>query len=80
MFDQKWQISLFATQKQENDWVYTPNQGALRCAPPGPLSRLPGYPLAVRAGAAGRQKASSCFVYGAFTAPKCLTKPQSGTW
>jgi hypothetical protein len=39
--------SLFATQKQENDWVYTPNQGALRCVPPAPLSRLAGYALAV---------------------------------
>jgi hypothetical protein len=47
MFEQKWQNSLFATQKQENDWVYTPNQGALRCAPPAPLSRLAGYALAV---------------------------------
>jgi hypothetical protein len=29
----KWQISLFATQKEENDWANTPNQGALRCVP-----------------------------------------------
>jgi hypothetical protein len=48
MLEQKWQNSLFATQKQENDWVYTPNQGALRCVPPAPLSRLAGYALAVR--------------------------------
>ena len=47
MLEQKWQNSLFATQKQENDWVYTPNQGALRCVPPAPLSRLAGYALAV---------------------------------
>jgi hypothetical protein len=47
MLEQKWQNSLFATQKQENDWVYTPNQGALRCVPPVPLSRLAGYALAV---------------------------------
>jgi hypothetical protein len=48
MLEQKWQNSLFATQKQENDWVYTPNQGALRCVPPLPpsLSRLAGYALA----------------------------------
>ena len=47
MLEQKWQNSLFATQKQENDWVYTPNQGALRCVPPAPLSRLAGCALAV---------------------------------
>jgi hypothetical protein len=47
MLEQKWQNSLFATQKQENDWVYTPNQGALRCVRPAPLSRLAGYALAV---------------------------------
>jgi hypothetical protein len=47
MLEQKWQISLFATQKQENDWANTPNQGALRCVPPAPLSRLAGYALAV---------------------------------
>jgi hypothetical protein len=32
-------ISLFATQKQENDWAITPNQGALRCVPPAPPYR-----------------------------------------
>ena len=47
MPEQKWQNSLFATQKQENGWVYTPNQGALRCVPPAPLSRLAGHALAV---------------------------------
>jgi hypothetical protein len=47
MLKQKWQNSLFATQKQENDWVYTPNQGALRCVPPAPLSRLAGCAPAV---------------------------------
>ena len=31
----------------KNDWVYTPNRGALRCVPPAPLSRLAGYALAV---------------------------------
>jgi hypothetical protein len=37
----------------DTDWVYTPNQvytpsqGALRCVPPAPLSRLAGYALAV---------------------------------
>ena len=57
MLEQKWQNSLFATQKQENDWVYTPNQGALRCVPPAPLSRLAGYALAVQAaGGASREK------------------------
>jgi hypothetical protein len=38
----------FCDTKQENDWVYTPNQGALHCVPPVPLSRLAGYALAVR--------------------------------
>jgi hypothetical protein len=30
----------FCDTKQENDWVYTPNQGALRCVPPAPPSRV----------------------------------------
>jgi hypothetical protein len=37
----------FCDTETENDWVYTPNQGALRCVPPAPLSRLAGYALAV---------------------------------
>ena len=45
MLEQKWQISLFATEKQEIDWANTPNQGALRCVP---LSRLTEYTLAVK--------------------------------
>ena len=38
----------------KNDWVYTPNRGALRCVPPAPLSRLAGYALAVDLGSCAR--------------------------
>ena len=69
MLEQKWQNSLFATQKQENDWVYTPNQGALRCAPPAPLSRLAGCALAVQQAATAKQQARQ---QAADTAAKAL--------
>jgi hypothetical protein len=36
MLEQKWQISLFATQKEENDWANTPNQALYAVSPLSP--------------------------------------------
>jgi hypothetical protein len=60
MLEQKWQKkTLFATQKQENDWVYTPNQAICAVPPPAPLSRLAGYALAVTRMAVGSSNGKS---------------------
>jgi hypothetical protein len=68
MLEQKWQKFLFLRQKQENDWAKSPNEGALRCVTPAPLSRLAGYALAVDPGI-GWQLV--CLGPGGFMRPAC---------